>query len=616
MDMLTKIIFEMYNKDNFIVSKIEIPICEDTEEIDIVQCREYYRIDISLFSDDDNACIKVFSVEDSLEDKDIIIYNNETKTICDFKNYDNKLVPGYYCYRVYLSGRELDALYFIKPSSVDWRGLTNLRNFLNSYISGLALNMYIQRKTNMFKKDDLLPPNVQSIYLYLYNNKDMLINNLRQIIQNPIQDIKQEYKENHYPSNLDNKSQKWLATKGLLKNANIYMPELVYSKHSIINIDTLENKWVKKIIKSIIYSIFNVENSMYIKIKQVKEKIENKQKRIKKLKKECDTLDQAINASEGRKLEIKTELGYLPHDIEDLNEKLDLIYENLLEMKKLKALLISLNNETWLANICDEEKVIKPTIRLFKDHRYYVLYDFYMNIQNLDKIESKFKDVRFSYKDTPTLFEYYAVMLTLEILKDMGFIWIEGWLADDISVGMYNVIIPTGEPFVFLNESKDIRVELYYEKEIRSDFEVMNNNISDFIRGASYHYKPDILLAIFDNNTDQLLNAMIIEVKCYKSKYLVMEESNLPSKVIEQVRSYSKIEYYDVNKEEGNKANEAIDRVIVVYPKQDHPEEYPYDDRDIKFIQIEAGTEEVYKHYGYNELKNEIEQVLKKRRNW
>lgn len=611
MVMLTKIVFDVYNKSNIkIFSEGVQIISRDTKEIDVVQCAEYCRIDISLYSDDDNAYLKVYSIDDIRGAEDIIIPNNQKKTICNFENHKNKLVPGYYCYKLYLSDREINGIYFIKPSSVSWEGLINLREFLNSYLSGLAMNIYMYRKTNKFKKNTSLPPNIYIRYLYIQKNAEMLINNIKQIVNNPLTDLKKKYKESYYATNFDNKSQKWLVTKGILKNTNIYVPELVYSKHAMVDIDIPENRWVKKIIKSIIYFIFNIENKIQIQIKQKENNIEEKKKRVDELKKQFEFLKQSINAGEGRKYEIKTDIRYTIEDIKVVEKKHKLLHMKLLKIRKLKALLISFNKETWLEQICQEEQMVEPTIKLFKDYRYFMLYNFYRDIENLDMMESKFKDIRFSYKDTPTLFEYYAVLLVIEILRDIGFDWIKGWLADSMFVVTHSVTLPTEEPFIFLSENKNIRIELYYEKEIRPDSEVMNANMSDFIRGSLRHYKPDILLATFDNSTNELLTSMIIEVKCYKSRYLVMEEKNIPSRVIEQVRDYSRIEYYDIKKQRKNRANEAIDKVVVVYPRQNFPEEYPYDDRDIKFIQIEANDKEVYKHYGYNELRNEIEEAI------
>lgn len=138
----------------------------------------------------------------------------------------------------------------------------------------------------------------------------------------------------------------------------------------------------------------------------------------------------------------------------------------------------------------------------------------------------------------------------------------------------------------------------------------MNNNISDFVRMSSNHYKPDILIALYDNITKKFLRAMIIEVKCCSSRRL--QSKNGPSSAIEQVKSYYNFGYYDKKQEKGNKTKrDAIKKAIIVYPKQDTIAKYEYDDVSIPFIQIEAkDTSDVTQHYGFYELKKEIDNCL------
>lgn len=609
--MRTKIRFDIYDKKGYHKDSKEENLYNNKTEINTVRCPEYHRIDISLLSDDNTAYIKMNSIDDNLDDKDIIIRNNETKTICTYAVCENNLVPGYYCYTLFLNDKVLDGTYFISPSSVEWKSLIDLRSFLKSYISELAFNMYVQRKTNKFENDNLLPSSISSIYLYLKSKERILVNNIRMIIKNPICDIKKEYKENNNQGKLDMKSQKWLVTKGLSKNANIYIPEFVYSKHSTTYIDINENKWVKKIITDIIHLLFNIENSFYFKIKKSEENLQKIKEKKEKLTNQRNLSNEMINVGASSKYEMNKGIEYINYDIEKINKNIGLINENLIGVKKLKSLLANFNNESWLINITQEEKTIKPTFKLLKDSRYNILYNIYSNIENLNKKETRFRDITFSYKDTPTLFEYYSVLMTIEILKDIGFIWEKGWMADDVNMDIFSGEIPTGEPFIFINRDEDIKIELYYEKEIRSENEVTNGDKSDFSRGLSKHYKPDILIAIFDNCTDEYLTSIIIEVKCFKSRYLLTKEKDIPSKVVEQVISYHALGYYDISKQKKNRLRrDAIKKVIVVYPKQREIVEYPYDGRDIDFIQIEANNKDIYEHFGFDSLKNEIRNIV------
>lgn len=84
---------------------------------------------------------------------------------------------------------------------------------------------------------------------------------------------------------------------------------------------------------------------------------------------------------------------------------------------------------------------------------------------------------------------------------------------------------------------------------------------------------------------------------------------NGTTRAMEQVSDYFNFGYYDKKKKGRYKTRRGkVEKVIIIYPKQSKVLENEYDDIDLTFIQVEANdASDTSKHYGYEELKNEID---------
>lgn len=416
-------------------------------------------------------------------------------------------------------------------------------------------------------------------------------------------DIKKEYREKFYTKKQDTKSQKWLCTKGLNKNRNVYIPDVVFEKHCYPSKDIFENSCVNEMLQKILDKVITVENSykeIYVNlIKIIEDKSElyrNNQLNYER------TINDWILGSQ-HKNEEKRKLTYLQNDINKIREHVIFIDDILMNLKKIKSMLLYFIHETWLKDISNYSKGLKVSRKILKDNRYYQVYYFYANILALEKNEPHNRKPYFPSKKTSKLFEYYSISIILNIFKDNGFEWRSGWLADNMDEELFNGEIPTNKSMILVKDN--LRVEITYEKEVKTS--VVKENISDFTRMSGIHYEPDIILALFNNETNKLLKAMVVEVKCRLSKNL--QSNNGPSKVIEQVRDYYNFCYYDKTKKSKSKTNrDVINEIIIIYPKQETVAEYADDDMNISFVQVEANdTSDVSKHYGYEELKDKIE---------
>lgn len=609
MGMQIKLTFYTYYKNNnsYILADTKHFNIDDTanenlgDNVAIFQ--EYNKISVRFESDDNKS---VLEIDNSIYENPLILKpGDDIVTISEAEDHDNMLTPGYYGISILTSKKRYKGLYFIKSKSISWDGIINLRRYLETIMSELSQNLYIQRmvgQKNIYGDENY---SLNKMYTYINNNIDNVINSIDSIIKNPLTDIQKKYREQYYSKRLDLKGQRWLYTKGISKNNNVYMPEIVLEKHSFLNSDIIENCYIKKIIQVILDKILFIESYYKLIYSNTQNKVTQKEFLYKKETNEYNiSKDDRVVGTEYKKQKY-SEISFLKNDILKLQDRLkftEIVLENL---QKIKSILLYYINETWLEQISALKQLEKVSQKLLRDNRYYIVYDFYLNILDLEKNDAKNRKPYFPSKKTSKLFEYYSVSMLVNILREDDFLWDSGWLADGLDDELFNGEIPTNVPLIFIKDN--LRVELIYEKEVETNITVIKNNTSDFVRMNGRHYKPDVILSLFDNDTNRLLTSIVIEVKCCMSKNL--QSKNGPSKVIEQVRDYYNFGYYDINKSGRNKTLRGIiDKIIIIYPKQNNIIEYEYDDINISFIQVEANeSKDISTHYGYTELKKEID---------
>ncbi|WP_160674761.1 hypothetical protein [Clostridium sp. C8-1-8] len=608
--MQTKVTFFVYNKDNYAVGNPQKLVIDEFTKEDlgdrVATFYEYYKIVVSVESTDPNAILIIDSSTSELPIQ--LTAKDRPFVLSGSGDHDIMLTPGYYGIQVITSDGIYNGLYLINPTSVSWNGLINLRNYLEKIMIGLSQNLYIQRMTgqkNIYGDNEY---SLNKLYSYIISNIETVSSNIENIIKKPLSDIDKLYREQHYSVRQDMKSQKWLSSKGVNKNKNPYVPEVVYEKHTVLNRDISENQWIKKIINKTIEILCDMESKYIVILNEFSKKVNSKETvLLEKTSKYNSIINDAIVSNE-HKYSVAKELQVMETDLNKLKSNRIFISDIVLNLEKLKSILIHYANETWFGEIFDNLALTKVSQKMLKDNRYFVLYDFYNNIISLENNENIDRKPYFPSKKTSKLFEYYALVMVIGILEDCGFEWESGWLRDMKNEEMFNGEIPTNEPIIF---SKDnILCELFYEKEVKQNIDVASNNISDFVRMSARHYKPDILISLFDKESHVLIKSAVVEVKCAMSKNL--HSSNGPTRAIEQAKDYYSFCYYDKNKRGKNKTKRGvIEEIIIIYPKQEKKITYDYDDINLSFIQVEAlEDEDINKHYGYNELKRELKECL------
>lgn len=611
MDMLTKITckYEINNNGKFIpikvtkkekykpeilINKEEYPDGELGNEF--IEFTEHTKVEIGLISDDTSAIMEVES------------YNNEeiTKVIPGEKillspgeEKDNMLVPGYYSILVRTSDFIYRGLYKVRPSSIEWQALLNIRNYLEKIVKGLSYNIYAERSGRSSEKSIEHNTFIFELYKYIEENCNNLFSSINSIIDKPIIDIYKKYDIKCYSKNPDTKSQRWLSKKGQRYNTNQYIPNVYYEKHSELTYNTTENKIVKKIL----YYIYDILVQLYENYSKTSSKLNNKIKnlenQINESKKHYNDTKNIRNINKARK-DMGSKIEGLKKQKEEHEKNQKTINMYVINVSKLKNLISHYKNETWLKNIVDCSNIFRPTVRLLKDKYYSEVYETYRKLYNM-KVDGK-KENTFPHKKTSKLFEIYNYILIKEILEDIGFKWDKGWLKEVDNILSYNGDLLPNETIILIKD--EYKIELVYDKEFNKVNDIKNRDISQLVSINSNSRRPDITINLYEKN--KFIGSFIIEIKCRKKQYIY--NKNEDTDVMYQLRDYSSLKYYNGEQKKILRES-AIDKIIVIYPKQGGAGKFKDDLYDFSFIQVEPTNLEE-RPYGYEEVKKEIEEFL------
>lgn len=374
------------------------------------------------------------------------------------------------------------------------------------------------------------------------NNFSCILNS---IINNPIEDMKKEYIRTSVTKHMNSKVQYLINKKGASDYNGIVKEN--FSSISKLSVDNLENKWLKKILMQYLIYLKNIENELKLYSSNI-----------------------YIN-----------EINYIVN---------------------LRGVISYHLRCSWLSDIKLYKNITKPSLRMLKDRRYYKLYEIYNKISNKGLCENEQKEEVYSFKKTSKLFEYYIFMLIINIIKDFGYEWKSGWLADQKGENL-NTDLQSGTILRF--ESKSNIIEIAYDEEIKEiDFK---NPASGFVPLNTRHKRPDVRIALFDKNY-YFKNAIIVEVKCRKQKYLFNSEGE--TEIMKQLKDYKALGYYELKDGNGEVIWNAINNVIITYPKQfNEREKYSHPIYKFSFIDIEPSENEE-DILGYDELKREMQKLL------
>lgn len=576
----------------------------------IFEFKEFARIELSFFSNDDSVTLKIeshfisnenYAIKEHDTDENMLsLKPGDSIILSPGGDSDDMFVPGEYSLQIVKNNICFEGVYNVVPNSLDWISIINIRKYLENTVKGLAHNIYLEKKAS--KNNEVnLEQNIDS-YRYLYSNQDKLFNYLKCIIQNPILDIRKEYVTRPYSKKQDSKSQRWLSRKGSSYNQNAYTQTIFYEKNCYSTYEIIENIILKRILIYIqnILTESEVEyrkilNGINRNINDLQNKVINKNNILKEAYKLPNT--QKVNKIRNSEIEI------LEKEIYRYKEKKDITDKNLSDLYKLKGKLNFYINETWLNDIDLKYNIPSVTTRILKNYYYSEIYNIYNKLRN-SNINGGF-DLIFPYKKTSKLFEIYSFLITKDVFEELGFKWTDGWLKSNDIDNIYNGDLVAGDYIIMLKDSYKLIIS--YDTYIGTPDELNDISLSQpSAKPYNQHRRPDVLVSLYKDN--KLLGCEVIEVK-YRRKSNIYNNRGIDTDVCKQLSSYLEFDYYDVKK--GRVAREKpVYKVLTLYPKQDDLGQERHKTYEIEFMPIMPDENDARKYYGYSNLKNELEEFL------
>lgn len=559
-----------------------------------VEFGEYDRVKVKLANhgQEVEACLECSGSEEPMA-----LVPGENFVLTGGGNYPDSLVPGYYSIEVIASRKRFSGMYRINPSSMSWSGLMNMREYLEGEVTGLSYDFHA-RKSGLSHEDMRRNPFIVEVYSQMMSEKETFIRYLDSIVKNPMTDMGKSYREQGYSRKSDAKGERWLARKGVASGSS--EPLAYYEKHAELTVSIIENRWIKKIVASTSNVLMRLQLAFEEIAEENEKRIHGMQVHMDEYVKQAEKYDANPFISRDCKDVLRRDMGLLQGEMASLSQRTGQNHDTIMEIKKIRGMLSHYQFETWMKDVDNVQDLKRPSMRMLKDKRYSETYRLHKKLKGIEKKELSIEGRGCLYKKTSKLFEYFTLVLVIRLLKENGFEWVEGWLADDSSNMVQGEIMPE-TTMVFKKEGRI--VEVAYDSEVKDMYN--DKSKSRFVPLNARHIRPDIRIALFNEDDHSFIRAGIIEVKCRKQRYLYNKVA--PTEVMRQLRDYKTFGYFDAARCKCHW--NAIESIIVVYPKQ-LDVEGPFDDAiyPFKFIQIEPQDEgEIY---GYDKLKEQVREII------
>ncbi|TYS57327.1 hypothetical protein FZC74_16685 [Sutcliffiella horikoshii] len=605
MDMLPKVLFSIfrpYSPPQVLEAKMS------SEEVIFsgVEVNEYDRVEITFTSSNTDDLLRMESYNS--EEVTIIQSSITPVTIMGGNNSEHMLVPGYYQFEVITKTNRYFSYYYVKSKDFSDESLINLRRYLENLLNGLSYDLIKQRLGMATPISDLSPTLLQS-FQFLSKYKKVIKSNLDLIDKDPIMDLRGEYRLSKFSKRPDYKSIRWQAKKGAQRNSFSHNPTLFYEKHSKLTYLNVENQWIRYIILYFLQTLRKLEISF---------------------QKESLNLDKKMSLQENNLIRTRNQIkstksyGYertlvnfrnTEKRIQDKLQELSKEKQNYLDyiqfLREITYYFTEYENSFWL-DIVPEQKPKKVSQRLLRDYRYRKVYSLYKELFKLEtkKIDSNIAGIQF--RRTWQLFEYYNLGLVIDILRDNGYIWTGGWLANKDNPNQHIGTLPPDTILRFDKPNANHYIEVAYDTEVESN--IIDRSYSRYFNPTGR--RPDIRITIYneDNTLYTEKAGLIIESKCRRHKYIINE--NIDPDVKWQLKDFLKLDYFDSTALEKGETpvKNPIKQVIVLYPKQPGMIPVKADHlygESLLYIQIDPNDPlSNEKPYGYNSLKERVELFL------
>jgi hypothetical protein len=541
MDIQTKI--SVYIKNGYHLSNEDI-IFKKGESLNspIFTFKEFSSVKLKLCSG--NSRIRV---ETAMGTKELTEENEE----CMLSDFNNKLllVPGVYKLILFNNKRKYQYLYEVKPNTVSEEDLLNIKECLEEVQHDLSRNLF--SKMRLSGGENSISNSSFNKYNFIMENKELLFINLQSISNNPMSTLTKKYSRYKVTKKPDYRTYKDYSKRG----ENPHFPHNCISHYEskIENCyDIPENRWLYQFVGRSVYQIKLLENEIILRENRVKDKINELEEDFKRNSIRLKNSQNNTFVSRLTKENSSISVEVSQKEIAEHTDMKNVLYNMRKEIIPVVQQLNQIINCQFLTELSLKNRPMKYSTRIMKDRRYSWINKFDEQLNSYISHKNENTDLYYENKATYELFEYYSVIIIIEILHELGFNWTDGWLANNCS---FNEELFKGTRLVF--ERDDEKIFLDYDREIKY---ASNEIEKDFFSINSKNRRPDILVSYY--KADKIKGAIVFEVKYRKSQYLY--NTNGDTNVVEQMKNYFQIAYYDESIE-----RDVIKKVVTLYPYQE-----------------------------------------------
>lgn len=570
-----------------------------------VEVNEFQKVHLKFTCKGDANATLLIETYNSEDIEELKPSENEVE-IMNGENAEYMLVPGNHRIEVFYLGKQYFSYFTIQSKHFSNQALVNLRIYLEKMLKGLSHDL-VKQKFGMATPLSDKSLTLLQLFKFLFEHKNQIVRNLDYICRDPLSNLYGEYQVTSISKRPDDKSNRWHAKKGGLVNGTNLKPRLYYEKHARITCTNIENQWIRYIIKFFINSLRKLDISFQKEDIILQNKIEYQEK-------QQDINKEKIVLASKNKYGYELQLSKLRDNDKRFSEQIikltkekNLYNQQKLFIRQLTKYFSQKEELFWLQSLSGS-KPNKVTKRMLKDSRYRRFYMLYKELSKLENNDINSKIPGITFKRTWQLFEYYSLGIIIDMLKENGYLWLKGWLADKANPHLHIGTLASDTQLIFEHPQGNHYVEVAYDTEVESS--IVDKSYSRYFNQAGR--KPDIRITIFkkDGSLYSDKAGLIIESKCRRHYYIMNDKIDPDIKY--QLRDYISFEYFDSNSK--TSVVHPISKVIVLYPRQNGKQpverDHVYGDGMI-FIQIEpSNPESNEKPFGYNNLKERIDEFL------
>lgn len=213
--------------------------------------------------------------------------------------------------------------------------------------------------------------------------------------------------------------------------------------------------------------------------------------------------------------------------------------------------LLALLYGTWFRNI----PALENSIPLSTNRILYPLIDYHLQYLSLQDLTQTSAFEFCAKTSTPRLFEYYHLILFIQLLKDIGF-----HSVGDMKEKFFH--INDGIHLDFLNH-EGIRCRLHFDQLIERKLAFLTR--SDYYSINSVHNRPDIIVGFYQRNEEVPFVSYVIELKWRHQNWIYVKDGETDTMM--HVKDYLNLGYY--HKEANRIIRGIIHTVFVVFPAEE-----------------------------------------------